>query len=79
MGTLILILNALVAIPKICGYVESFATTVVTWYVQRQSNQTLSLISDAAALAARAQTDGDRYAAAQAWQNALTRPRVSAS
>lgn len=74
-----LILNALVAIPKIASYVESFATGVITWYVQRQNNQTLSMISDAAALAARAQTDGDRYAAAQAWQNALTRPRVSNS
>lgn len=73
------ILNALIAIPQIAGYVETFASTVVLWYVQRQNNTTLSQIADAAALAGRAQTDADRYAAAQAWQTALTRSRVSTS
>lgn len=71
------ILNALIAIPKIAGYVQSAVQTIVLWYVQRQNNQTLQSIADAAALSARAQTDGDRYAAAQAWQTALTKPRVS--
>ena len=71
------ILNALTAIPQILGYVEAFAAAVTGWYVQRQKAETLSKIADAAALAARAQTDQDRYAAAQAWQVALARPRIT--
>lgn len=72
------ILSALAAIPSILGYVESFCAQVITWYIQRQTNETLSAISDAAALSSRAKTDDDRYAAAQAWQSALSHPRVSA-
>jgi hypothetical protein len=71
------ILNALAAIPSILGYVEAFAQTVTLWYCQRARSQTLSAISDAAALAAKASTDEERYAAAQAWRDALSRPRVS--
>jgi hypothetical protein len=74
----ITILNALIAIPKIVGYVEQFASQVTLWWVQRQTTATLSQIADAAALAAHAQTDGDRYAASQAWEKALSNPRVSA-
>ena len=73
------ILNGLVAIPKIAGYVEAFASAVTLWFVQRQNNQTLSLISDAAALAGKAQSDADRYAAAKNWQAVLSRPRSSVS
>lgn len=73
------ILSALAAIPQILGYVETFASAVTLWFVQRQNNQTLSAIADAAALAAKASTDADRYAAAQAWQQALSNPRVSSS
>lgn len=73
------ILSALAAIPAILGYVETFAGAVVLWYVQRAQTETLSAISDAAALAARAKTDDDRYKAAAAWQAALSKPRVTAS
>lgn len=73
------ILNAIAAIPALLGYVQSFAAQVMIWYVQRQNNETLSKIADAAALAARAQTDAERYAAAQAWQSALSRLRVTNS
>lgn len=73
------ILNALVALPQIAGYVESFAATIVSWWLQRQTNQTLSMVADAAALAAHAETDEARYAAAQNWQTVLSRPRVTAS
>lgn len=71
------ILNALVAIPKIAGYVEQAVGQIVLWYVQRANNQTLSAIADASALASRAKSDEERYAAAQKWQEALSRPRVS--
>lgn len=73
------ILNALIAIPQICGYVESAVQAIIVWYVQRQNNETLAAIADAAALGAKAQTDQDRYAVAQAWQTALSRPRVTTS
>lgn len=71
------ILNALVAIPKIAGYIEAFVSQLMTWWVQRQTNQTLADIADAAAIGARAKTDEDRMAAAQAWQKALSRSRIS--
>ena len=72
-------LNALAASPSILGYVESFASAVTLWYCQRATNQTLSAIADAAALAAKASTDAERYAAAQAWQTALSTSRITPS
>jgi hypothetical protein len=71
------VLSALAAIPAIFGYVQSFVAQVMVWYIQNANNQTLSAIADAAALASRAKTDEERYAAAEAWQKALSRPRVS--
>ena len=69
--------NALAAIPALINAVESFASAVTLWYCQRATNATLQAIANAAALAAHAQTDADRYAAAQAWQTALSKPRVT--
>ena len=74
-----LILNALTAIPAIAGYVQSFVTAIITWWVQKQNNETYAAIADAAALSAKAQSDSDRFAAAAAWEAALSRPRVSSS
>jgi hypothetical protein len=71
------ILNALAAIPAIAGYVESAIQTIISWYVAKQQSDTLAAIADAAALSARAQTEADRYAAAQAWSTALSRARIS--
>jgi phosphosulfolactate phosphohydrolase-like enzyme len=68
--------TALANIKAIAEYVDKFASAVALWYVQRQQSSTLAAISDAAALASRAQTDEDRYKAAKAWQDALSRPRV---
>lgn len=68
--------TALADIRAIAGYVEQFAAGVTLWYCQRQKAETLSMIADAAALGARAQTDEDRYKAATAWQSALNRPRI---
>ena len=73
------ILSALAALPQILGYVESFASAVTLWFVQRQNNETLSAIADAAALASKATDDASRYAAAQAWQSALSRARSTSS
>lgn len=70
--------GALGSIKAILGYVQAFAQGAMLWYVNQSSQATLAEISDAAALAARATTDAERYAAADAWQKALSRPRVSA-
>ena len=76
--TLVLaILNTLIAIPSIAGYVESFVSAITMWGIQRSTNATLAQISDAAAASAAATTDQERYAAAQLWQNALKNPRVT--
>lgn len=72
---IISIFDGLAAIPKIAEYVNQLAGAIMNWYVQRQTNETLSAISDAAALSARAQTSEELYAASAAWQKALSRPR----
>lgn len=73
------LLNALAAIPTIAGYVDRVIQAIITWYVARQNQAALAAIADAAAMAARASTDEERYAAAQAWHDALSKPRVSSS
>lgn len=75
MAWVIPLLNAIAAIPKIAGYVERFAAAVVDWYIDRQQTETLKLISDAAALSARAKTREDRLKAAEKWKEALSRER----
>lgn len=71
------ILSALAAIPKILGYVETFARAVTMWYVARAEAETHSMIANAAAKAARAKTQEERLKAAEAWRKALSRPRIS--
>jgi hypothetical protein len=71
------LLTALAAIPEAIALVEEIASAVTLWWMQRQSNETLAAISDAAALSAKAQSDEDRYQAAARWQSALSRPRVT--
>jgi hypothetical protein len=74
---LISLFNALAAIPKIAGYVDSFAGAVVLWWIQRQKKESMAAIADAAALAARANTPEEMYAATDAWHRALSLPRVT--
>jgi hypothetical protein len=73
----IAILNALVAIPKIADLVMQTVSAIVGWYIQKQTSDTLAAIADAAAFAARAQTDEQRYQAAEKWRTALSRPRYT--
>ena len=78
--TLVLaILNTIIAIPQIAGYVETLCAGIASWYIQRQTSETLAAIANAADAAASASTDAERYAAAQLWQTALSKPRVTAS
>lgn len=77
--TIAAILDALVAIPKIGALIESLFAQIAIWYCQSAQADTLQAISDAAALGAHAQTTEDRYAAALAWQKALSSPRITPS
>jgi phosphate/sulfate permease len=61
------------AIPIIDGWVQIFISS----YIDKQSQETKSKISDAAAMSARAKTDEERYAAAALWIDALGRSRIS--
>lgn len=71
------LLNAIAAIPALVGYLNQFVQTVLGWYIGRQQSETLAEIADAAALSARAKTDDERFAAAERWQTALSRTRIS--
>lgn len=78
MGAVILsILNGLAAIPKIADYLNQAIQTIVTWWIQRQQKETLAAISDAAAFAARAENEEQRFEALAKWQAALMRGRIS--
>lgn len=75
-SVLLAIFRAIAATKALADYAKAFAAEIVLWYVERERADALSKIADAAALAARAQTDEERYHAAQKWQEALNRPRV---
>lgn len=70
------LLTILAGLPKIAEMLESVVREVVHWYMNQQTNKTLALIANAAAASARAKNEKDRYAAAQAWRDALSRSRV---
>lgn len=72
------VISAILSIIKAIPTVDSWFQQLMAAYVLQQQAETLSAISDAAALAARATTDEERFAAALAWKNALSRPRVTA-
>ena len=70
------VFTTILAIFKAIPIIESLFNQFVAFYMNQQTNQTLSLIVDAAAKSARAKNDVERYAAAQSWITALSRPRV---
>ena len=78
MAFVIALLNALAALPAIAKYVEQFCMTVMGWWVARQNAETAGAIANAAAMQAHAQTEGDRYAADQAWHDLFaSKSRIS--
>ena len=76
MATVFAIFTALANVKAIAGYIEQFASLITGWYIQKQSQQTLADIADAASLTANAKTDAERFAAADAWAKALSRTRI---
>lgn len=71
------IIGGILGIIKEIPIVNDWFNQLIAAYLAAQTGATLSAISDAAALSARAVTDADRYAAATAWQQALSRERVA--
>lgn len=74
-----LILNFLVAIPKIGDLVMGVVTQIIAWYVQGANNATLSELADAASASAAAKDTASRLVATDLWVKAMSRPRVSTS
>ncbi len=60
------------AIPILDSYVQQF----ISLYVTTADSKTQAAIADAAAFAARATTDQQRFDASKKWQDALSRTRV---
>lgn len=72
---IVAILNALIAIPKIGEIFLKLFSQIASWYCSIQTNETLRAISDAAAFAARAKTEEDRFEASERWRDALSHDR----
>ena len=68
--------SAISAIPKIADAFKWFMSVCATWYISNVSHDALQKISDAAALAMKAETDEERFIAAQAWRDALKHKRA---
>lgn len=74
--TIAAVLTALMKIPALVSTIESFVNAVVSFYIQTQTNATLSAISDAIALTTAATTDEQRFAAMAALQKSLSSSRI---
>ncbi len=68
---------AVAGIIKSIPIVDKWFSQLVASWMDRQNIATLSGISDAAAFAARAQTQEDRFQASEKWRLALSRDRVT--
>jgi hypothetical protein len=70
------ILGGIIAFLKAIPILDGWFQQLLALYITSQDQATQSKLVDAAALGAKAQTDADRFAAAEAWQTALKRTRV---
>ena len=69
------VFSAIVGLIKAIPIVDGWMQQLVALYVTQQTAATLQGIVDAAAMAARAKTDEERYVAADAWRIALSKSR----
>ncbi len=74
--TLLALFQAIVGAIKAVPIIDSWFSQIVSLYVTSMNQATSAKIVDAAALAARATNDDERYKAAKAWMDALSRPRI---
>ena len=68
---------ALVALIKAIPAIERMFQQLISLYITTQTQIVRSRIADAAALAARAQTDDERYKASDAWVDAMSSARIN--
>jgi len=72
---IIKILEFLFKIPALVSTLDKWLTEIISWYLSKQTKDTLSEIADAAAFASKAKTKEERYEAAKKWQDAISRTR----
>lgn len=72
------IIGGVIAFFKAIPVFDKWLQQLIVAYIMSQAQATRAEIVDAAALAARAVTDDERYKASAKWQEAFQRPRVSA-
>jgi hypothetical protein len=68
-------LSGVIALAKVIPLIDSAIRQLFALYVVSYDRETLIEIADAAALSARAESQDERFKAADAWQKALTRVR----
>lgn len=74
-GIIALVLQAIIALPKIGAMVEGWVAKFVAWKHQRELEEVTKKISEAKDATKAAETKEDRLNAAQKWQEALKKPR----
>lgn len=72
------IIGGVIAFLKAIPILDGWFQQLIAAYIMAQNAAVKAALVDAAALAARAQTDDERYKASAAWQAALQKSRVSA-
>lgn len=75
MATVASVITTIVAAIKAIPIIDKWFQMLISAYLTSQTNETKAHIVDAAAFAARAKTDEERYEASQKWQDALSRTR----
>lgn len=76
-GWILTIVKALAGMPAFTDKVLAIVGEISSWYINQANEATKMKILDAAAMAMRAKNEEQRYAAAEAWRKALSRPKLS--
>lgn len=71
------VISGIIAFFKAIPTLDRWLQQLIAAYVNGLEEKNLKAIADAAAFAARAKTQDERFAAAQMWQDALSRKRVT--
>lgn len=77
MGSVIAIAKGISDAIKTVKILDYWFRQIVIQWMDGQNQETNQNIVDAAALGARAVTQEDRFKVSEAWQKALSRPRIT--
>lgn len=69
------IFTALDSFAKISEFVRAVAAVITQWWISKQTKETRSMIADAAAASAAAETEDELLEANKRWQSVLSRNR----